>query len=153
MGMGKWIGNSLHGLGSLESRSLQRVRRPSLALVQRARTQLPDISSPHHIFTMGFFRTDAEQPSPIASESGTSSPTEKFGDEKVANVVTPTRIVGEAEEQRLIRKLDRRIVPMMVSLNETTLCHDQHTFSPMLTSILVTGVDVLDEFHGQSLHW
>jgi hypothetical protein len=51
---------------------------------------------------MGFFRKDAEQPSPIANESGTSSPTVKFGDEKIEDVVTPTRIVDEAEEQRLI---------------------------------------------------
>jgi hypothetical protein len=102
---------------------------------------------------MGFFRKDGEQPSPIASESGTSSPTENFGNEKLEDVVTPTRIVDEAEEQILIRKLDRRIVPMMVTLNETTLCHDQHTFSPMLTLLLLTGMDVLDEFHGQSLHW
>jgi hypothetical protein len=130
MGMGNWIGNSLHGLGSLESQSLQRVRRPSLALVQRARTQLPDISPPHHFTTMGFFRKDAEQPSPIASESGTSSPTENFRNEKVADVVTPTRIVDEIEEQRLIRKLDRRIVPMMVSLNDTTLC-------PACTSLVI----------------
>ena len=65
---------------------------------------------------MGFFRKDAEQPAPIANESGTSSPTEKLGDEKLEEVVTPTRDVDEAEEQRLIRKLDRRIVPMMVSL-------------------------------------
>lgn len=63
---------------------------------------------------MGFFRKDVEQPSPIANESGTSSPTEKLGDEKVEEIVTPTRVVDEAEEQRLIRKLDRRIVPMMV---------------------------------------
>jgi hypothetical protein len=63
---------------------------------------------------MGFFRKDAEQPSPIANESGTSSPTEKLGDDKVEEVVMPTRVVDEAEEQRLIRKLDRRIVPMMV---------------------------------------
>ena len=63
---------------------------------------------------MGFFRKDAEQPTPIAVESGTSSPTEKLGDDKF-EVVTPTRVVDEAEEQRLIRKLDRRIVPMMVS--------------------------------------
>lgn len=65
---------------------------------------------------MGFFRKDSEQPAPIANESGTSSPTEKLGDEKLEEVVTPTRDVDEAEEQRLIRKLDRRIVPMMVSL-------------------------------------
>jgi hypothetical protein len=65
---------------------------------------------------MGFFRKDAEQPSPIANESGTSSPTGKHDDEKLEEVVAPTRVVDEAEEQRLIRKLDRRIVPMMVSL-------------------------------------
>lgn len=63
---------------------------------------------------MGFFRKDAEQPTPIANESGASPPTEKLGDEK-HEVVTPTREVDAAEEQRLIRKLDRRIVPMMVS--------------------------------------
>lgn len=63
---------------------------------------------------MGFFRKDVEQPSPIANESGTSSPTEKLGDEKVEEIVTPIRVVDESEEQRLIRKLDRRIVPMMV---------------------------------------
>ncbi|GAB7328397.1 hypothetical protein MBLNU13_g00373t1 [Cladosporium sp. NU13] len=62
---------------------------------------------------MGFFRKDAEQPTPIVSESGTSSPTKKLGDEK-HEVVMPTREVDAAEEQRLIRKLDRRIVPMMV---------------------------------------
>jgi hypothetical protein len=66
---------------------------------------------------MGFFRKDAEQPSPIANESGTSSPTQKHEDENLEEVATPTRVVDEAEEQRLIRKLDRRIVPMMVSLN------------------------------------
>jgi hypothetical protein len=65
---------------------------------------------------MGFFRKDAEQPSPIANESGTSSPSEKLGDNKLEDVVLPTRVVDEAEEQRLIRKLDRRIVPMMVLL-------------------------------------
>jgi hypothetical protein len=102
---------------------------------------------------MGFFRKDAEQPSPIANESGTSSPTVKFGDEKIEDVVTPTRIVDEAEEQRLIKKLDRRIVPMMVSLKEAAPCRGQHIFDHMLTLILVTGVDVLDEFHGQNLHW
>jgi len=65
---------------------------------------------------MGFFRKDAEQPAPIANESGTSSPTEKLGDDKLEDVAAPTRVVDEAEEQRLIRKLDRRIVPMMVGL-------------------------------------
>lgn len=70
---------------------------------------------------MGFFRKDAEQPSPIADESGSSSPTHKLGDEKVEEVVLPTREVDEAEEQRLIRKLDRRIVPMMVSFPVTML--------------------------------
>jgi hypothetical protein len=65
---------------------------------------------------MGLFRRDADQPVPIANESGTSSPTEKHGDDKLEEVVAPTRVVDEAEEQRLIRKLDRRIVPMMVSL-------------------------------------
>jgi hypothetical protein len=65
---------------------------------------------------MGFFRKDTEQPSPIANESGTSSPTEKRGDDKLEEVVAPTRVVDETEEQRLIRKLDRRIVPMMVGL-------------------------------------
>jgi hypothetical protein len=65
---------------------------------------------------MGFFRKDAEQPAPIANESGTSSPTEKHGDDKLEEVAAPTRVVDEAEEQRLIRKLDRRIVPMMASL-------------------------------------
>jgi hypothetical protein len=69
---------------------------------------------------MGFFRKDAEQPSPIANESGTSSPTERSGDEKAEDIVTPTRTVDEVEEQRLIRKLDRRIVPMMVNRNDTT---------------------------------
>jgi hypothetical protein len=69
-----------------------------------------------HHYAMDFFRKDAEQPSPIANESGTSSPTEKHGDEKLEEAVAPTRVVDEAEEQRLIRKLDRRIVPMMVSL-------------------------------------
>ena len=68
---------------------------------------------------MGFFRKNAEQPSPAATESGTSSPTEKLGDEKIEEVVTPTRHIDEAEEQRLIRKLDRRIVPMMVSTRAT----------------------------------
>jgi hypothetical protein len=67
---------------------------------------------------MGFFRKDAEQPTPIADESGTSSPTEKSGDEK-HEVVMPTREVDAAEEKRLIRKLDRRIVPMMVSMTAT----------------------------------
>jgi hypothetical protein len=82
---------------------------------------------------MGFFRKDAEQPSPIASESGTSSPIENFGNEKVSDVVTPTRIVDEVEEQRLIRKLDRRIVPMMVSLNDTALCPACNVFGRTLT--------------------
>ena len=73
---------------------------------------------------MGFFRKDVEQPSPIADESGPSSPTQKLGDEKVEEVVLPTRVVDEAEEQRLIRKLDRRIVPMMVSFHASPLdCH------------------------------
>lgn len=65
---------------------------------------------------MGFFRKDAEQPAPVADETGTTSSNEKFGDEKVENVeATTMRVVSEEEEQRLIRKLDRRIVPMMVS--------------------------------------
>jgi hypothetical protein len=67
---------------------------------------------------MGFFRKDVEQPTPIADESGTSSPTEKLGDEK-KEVVMPTREVDAPEEKRLIRKLDRRIVPMMVSMTAT----------------------------------
>ena len=67
---------------------------------------------------MGFFRKDAEQPTPIADESGTSSPTEKLGDEK-NEVMMPTREVDAAEEKRLIRKLDQRIVPMMVSMTAT----------------------------------
>jgi len=67
---------------------------------------------------MGFFRKDAEQPTPIADESGSSSPTKNLGDEK-NEVVMPTREVDAAEEKRLIRKLDRRIVPMMVSTTAT----------------------------------
>jgi hypothetical protein len=67
---------------------------------------------------MGFFRKDVEQPTPIADDSGTSSPTEKLGDEK-NEVVMPTREVDAPEEKRLIRKLDRRIVPMMVSMTAT----------------------------------
>jgi len=74
---------------------------------------------------MGFFRKDAEQPSPIANESGTSSPTEKLGDDKVEEVAIPTRVVDEAEEQRLIRKLDRRIVPMMVCFGATLTYSDR----------------------------
>jgi hypothetical protein len=42
---------------------------------------------------------------------------------------------------------------MMVSLKEAAPCRGQQIFDHMLTLILVTGVDVLDEFHGQSLHW
>jgi hypothetical protein len=80
---------------------------------------------------MGFFRKDAEQPSPIANESGTSSPTEKHEDAKLEEVVAPMRVVDEAEEQRLIRKLDRRIVPMMVSL--TACC------SYIITNILTAN--------------
>jgi len=88
---------------------------------------------------MGFFRKDAEQPTPIATESGTSSPTEKLGDEK-HEVVMPTREVDAAEEQRLIRKLDRRIVPMMVSMTIAT-----KYFDGALTLISSPGLDVSDE--------
>ena len=88
---------------------------------------------------MGFFRKDAEQPTPIANESGTSSPTEKLGDDKIEDV-TPTREVDAAEEQRLIRKLDRRIVPMMVSLTIGCRLYDS-----TLTSTSPTGLDVSDE--------
>lgn len=93
---------------------------------------------------MGFFRKDAEQPTPIANESGTSSPTEKLGDEK-HEVVMPTREVDAAEEQRLIRKLDRRIVPMMVSMMITLRLYDR-----ALTLAASTGLDVLDEVSLQS---
>lgn len=93
---------------------------------------------------MGFFRKDAEQPTPIANESGTSSPTEKLGDEK-HEVVMPTREVDAAEEQRLIRKLDRRIVPMMVSMIITLRLYDR-----ALTLATSTGLDVLDEVSLQS---
>lgn len=93
---------------------------------------------------MGFFRKDAEQPTPIANESGTSSPTEKLGDEK-REVVMPTREVDAAEEQRLIRKLDRRIVPMMVSMIITLRLYDR-----ALTLAASTGLDVLDEVSLQS---
>lgn len=88
---------------------------------------------------MGFFRKDAEQPTPIANESGTSSPTEKLGDDKIEDV-TPTREVDATEEQRLIRKLDRRIVPMMVS---TTIASKFYNGTLTLTSS--TGLDVSDE--------
>lgn len=92
---------------------------------------------------MGFFRKDAEQPTPIADESGTSSPTEKLGDDKIEDV-TPTREVDAAEEQRLIRKLDRRIVPMMVSM---IIGH--RLYGSTLTLASLTGMDVSDEvsFH------
>ena len=93
---------------------------------------------------MGFFRKDAEQPTPIANESGSSSPTEKLGDEK-HEVVMPTREVDAAEEQRLIRKLDRRIVPMMVSMMITLRLYDH-----ALTLASSTGLDVLDEVSLQS---
>jgi hypothetical protein len=92
---------------------------------------------------MGFFRKDAEQPTPIANESGASSPTEKLGDEK-HEVVMPTREVDAAEEQRLIRKLDRRIVPMMVSMTVVLRLYDT-----ILTLVSSTGLDVSDEV---SLH-
>lgn len=88
---------------------------------------------------MVFFRKDAEQPTPIATESGASSPTEKLGDEK-HEVVMPTREVDAAEEQRLIRKLDRRIVPMMVSMTIASRYLDC-----TLTLTSSTGLDVLDE--------
>jgi hypothetical protein len=94
---------------------------------------------------MGFFRKDAEQPSPIANESGTSSPSEKLGDNKLEDVVLPTRVVDEAEEQRLIRKLDRRIVPMMVLLWASLTWYDH-----ALTLNSLTGLDVFDEV---SLSW
>jgi hypothetical protein len=98
---------------------------------------------------MGFFRKDAEQPSPIANESGTSSPTEKLGDDKVEEVVMPTRVVDEAEEQRLIRKLDRRIVPMMVCSEACLTC-----LKRKLTLISQTGLDVSDEvFFSMMLHF
>lgn len=63
---------------------------------------------------MSIFPGDPKQPSGIDRESGTSSPPEKIGSEKIENVQSTTRVVHEEEEQRLIRKLDRRIVPMMV---------------------------------------
>lgn len=93
---------------------------------------------------MGVFRKDPEQPSPIADESGTSSPTEKLGDEK-HEVVMPTREVDAAEEQRLIKKLDRRIVPMMVSVTMAP----KRLYDGTLTLTLLTGLDVSDEvsFH------
>lgn len=92
---------------------------------------------------MGFFRKDAEQPTPIADESGTSSPTEKLGDDKIEDVV-PTREVDAAEEQRLIKKLDRRIVPMMVSMAIALPLYDG-----TLTLNSSIGLDVSDEvgFH------
>lgn len=92
---------------------------------------------------MGFFRKDAEQPTPIADESGTSSPTEKLGDDKIEDVV-PTREVDAAEEQRLIKKLDHRIVPMMVSMAIALPLYDG-----TLTLNSSIGLDVSDEvgFH------
>ena len=93
---------------------------------------------------MVFFRKDAEQPTPIATESGASSPTEKLGDEK-HEVVMPTREVDAAEEQRLIRKLDRRIVPMMVSMTIASGYLDG-----TLTSASSTGLDVSDEVSSHS---
>lgn len=93
---------------------------------------------------MGFFRNDAEQPTPVADGSGASSPTEKLGDEK-HEVVMPTREVDAAEEQRLIRKLDRRIVPMMVSMITTPSLYDR-----VLTLASSTGLDVSDEVSHQS---
>lgn len=65
---------------------------------------------------MAYFNKDAEQPTPAGMESGSSSQVEKMGDSHVENVGVPVREVDEKEEQRLIRKLDRRIVPMMVCL-------------------------------------
>lgn len=64
--------------------------------------------------TMVSFDKDAEWPTPATLESGSSSQLEKMGDSKIEDVGMPVRQVDEAEEQRLIRKLDRRIVPMMV---------------------------------------
>lgn len=60
------------------------------------------------------FPEDPQQQSGIDHESGTSSPPEKIGGEEIEHVQDTTRVVNEGEEQRLIRKLDRRIVPMMV---------------------------------------
>jgi hypothetical protein len=93
---------------------------------------------------MGIFRKDGEQPTPIADESGTSSPTEKLGDEK-HEVIMPTREVDAAEEQRLIKKLDRRIVPMMVSMAIALRSSDG-----TLTSSSSTGLDVSDEVSSYS---
>jgi hypothetical protein len=72
---------------------------------------------------MGFFRKDVEQPTPIADDSGTSSPTEKLGDEK-NEVVMPTREVDAPEEKR---------------------------YDGTLTLISSTGLDVSDEvgFHSE----
>ena len=87
---------------------------------------------------MGFFRKDAQQPTPIANESGTSSPTENLGDEK-HEVVIPTREVDGAEEQRLTRKLDRRIVQIMLSMTIAP-----RYFDVILTFAPSTGLDVPD---------
>lgn len=70
----------------------------------------------HFVLDMPFFGRNKEQeaPTPLEAENGgVSTPSEKLGEDKIENVDAP-RWIGKEEEARLIKKLDRRIVPMMV---------------------------------------
>lgn len=84
-------------------------------------------------FFKGLSSTDPAPVSAPADESGSTSPAEKIITDKNENVAEK-KVVSKEEEARLIKKLDIRIVPMMVWMYLMSFMDRGKSCTPLQTS-------------------